>query len=224
MYRTWNTQNPRANTTATRFARHRFRLQQIAWSTKKMVSWRQIKSLLWWRLASIWPGLADVDGCWVSDNWIFDKAPGVNIHIKARTWTQRRWCLKTASVGKCYKSKFHTLAREKVWILKWSLVVEEDDRVVLNDEDLIQAVWGPPLLVERGNAITSAQHQPSDLYQAVIWGQISWWNKRCVPNPPHYNTNLLCVQQQQYNNSNHQHGGWSVELMDTSVQQQISGS
>lgn len=122
MYRTWNTQNPRANTTATRFARHRFRLQQIAWSTKKMVSWRQIKSLLWWRLASIWPGLADVDGCWVSDNWIFDKAPGVNIHIKARTWTQRRWCLKTASVGKCYKSKFHTLAREKVWILKRSLV------------------------------------------------------------------------------------------------------
>lgn len=60
--------------------------------------------------------------CWVSDNWIFDKAPGVNIHIKARTWTQRRWCLKTASVGKCYKSKFHTLAREKVWILKRSLV------------------------------------------------------------------------------------------------------
>lgn len=60
--------------------------------------------------------------CWVSDNWIFDKAPGVNIHIKARTWTQRRWCLKTASVGKCYKSKFHTLAREKVWILKQSLV------------------------------------------------------------------------------------------------------
>ena len=154
-----------------------------------MVSWRQIKSLLWWRLASFWPGLADVDGCWVSDNWIFDKAPGMNIHIKARTWTQRRRCLKTASVGKCYKSKFHALRPGKsVDIEAEPCWAEEDDRVVLNDEGLIQAVWGPPLLERRKyNHLCTA---------SAVWPLPSRYMRselRCVPNPPHYNRSALCA-------------------------------